>query len=281
MTNAEDFSEADLRAAYVRVPDAESPSAAHLEELRRELLSRTVQISDRTKFADEKPSVSKPWRRLSWLSMATVVAVCVIAFLVSNPDQNGAITSFRQVLFETGRHPWVHGQTRVEFEANVHEFETWFSPSERLAAMRSPQVIQHTDFSTGRQVTFDRNSQQLTQGMANPHSEDFGRALILAILHDGDLQGAMPFHRVSDLRKLEVREDGVRLLRYQFQVAWRSNAAVGWETTVWVDVESQLIRSWEERHSNGTTVVTRFDYPADGPRDVHALGVPQEVMIRE
>ncbi len=281
MTSAEDFSEADLRDAYDSVPDAESPSRTHLEGLRRELLLRTVQISDRTKFVADEPSRSKPWGRFFWLSVAAVVAVSVTAFLVAKPDQNGAITSFRQVLFETGRHPWVHGQTRVEFEANVHEFETWFSPSERLAAMRSPQLIQHTDFSTGRQVTFDRNSQQLTQGLANPHSEDFGRALILAILHDGDLQGAMPFHRVSDLRKLEVLEDGARLLRYQFQVAWRSNTAVGWETTVWVDVESQLIRSWEERHSNGTTVVTRFDYPADGPRDMSALGVPQDVMIRE
>jgi hypothetical protein len=280
MTPHENFSDADLQAAFDELSEVPTPSSTHLQQVHVELLSRTSGSVAVNAFNTDELPIVKPIRRFGiWISATVVALVGFAVFLVVRPDrEDGAISSFRQVLFETQSHPWVHGQTRVEFAGKIHEFETWFSPSERLAAMRSPELLQYTDFDSGRQSTYDRATKQLTQGLANPHSEDFGRALIMAILQDGDLQGAMPFLSVSDLQKVEIEENDVRLLKYKFQVVWRSNAAVGWETTVGVDRERQLIRTWEERHSNGTTVVTHFDYPPDGPRDLESLGVPVEIV---
>lgn len=278
----EELSDDELRAAFIVQPNAPRPTTSHLAELRETVLNRTEQfpgLSDQVTIVSNR---SAPWVwRGAWLAMATVATVVMLAVMFTDRDSDGAITSFRRVLSVTGSHPWVHGQTRVEFDKTVHEFETWFSPSERLAAMRSTHLIQHTDFNSGQQVTYDRISGRLTRGLANPHSEGFGRALVWAILHNGDLQSAMPFHKVSDLRKSLIAENGAPLLRYQFQAAWRSNASVGWETTIWVDIDSQSITKWEERHSNGTTVLTHFDYPAEGPRNAESLGIPLEVLSNE
>ena len=278
----EELSDDDLRAAFLGQAEAPRPTSHHLAELREVVLSNTDGTHRQAGWVANGAKRSEAWGwRGVLLAVATLAALAVLALMLANPESDGVVTSFRRVLMVTGSHPWVHGQTRVESNETVHEFETWFSPSERLAAMRSNQVIQHTDFSSGQQVTYDRISGKLTRGLANPHSEDFGRALVMAILHNGDLQGAMPFHKVSDLRKSLVTEEGSQLLRYQFQAAWRSNASVGWGTTIWVDVDTQSITKWEERHSNGTTVLTRFTYPPEGPRDAQSLGVPPELMSNE
>jgi hypothetical protein len=207
---------------------------------------------------------------------AGVIGLMALAWGWRQPDN--PVTNFRHVLAVAGSHAWVHGVTTVTTATDRFDFETWFSPSQRLAAMRSAKFLQHTNYKTGMQTSYHLASAELRQSLANPHGEHFGRAFVIALLNDGDLQAAMPFHRVSGVNKLLVADGHRPLVQYQFQVSWRSNTSVGWLTTVLVDTDDQRIVSWEERHTNGTVILTRFDYPTTGPDDIYQLGAPLDAV---
>lgn len=284
-----EFNSEDLVDAFLLEPVAPEPSVEHVEQLRQTLLARAcpsvVERIDRTPAGSSgcrQPPDRRTWSPNRGVVTLAGVALAIALWLVvtwtgSAPET--PIMTFRQVLATTGTQAWVHGQTTITSSGATssgarHQFETWFSPAERLAALRTETELQVTDYNLGVQFTYDRVANAFRQSAANPHNEHFGRTMVVALLSGGDLVDALPFHSVSEVQKTSVPLGEEHGIQYQFSVTWRSNPTLGWLTTVIVDSENRFIQTWEEQHSHGLRVFTRFDYPADGPRDLTALGAP-------
>lgn len=304
MRPASEFNPEDLVDAFLLEPAAPEPSDEHVEQLRQRLLAAACSTAvDREVLSPVRSNISeKATNRRIWSTYRTVVSIAGVAITIAlwlvvtwtSAAPETPIMKFRQVLATTGTQAWVHGQTTITNSGGTgpaatihaatsdatkdsairHPFETWFSPAERLAALRTETELQVTDYNLGVQYTYDRVAHEFRQSAANPHHEHFGRTMVVALLSGGDLTDALPFHSVSEVQKTSIRVGEEYGIQYQFSVSWRSNPALGWLTTVIVDAENRFIQSWEEQHSHGLHVYTKFDYPADGPRDLAALGAP-------
>jgi hypothetical protein len=299
-----EFNPEDLVDAFLLEPAAPEPSGEHVEQLRQRLLAEACSTAvERNLLTPVGSDISeKATNRRIWSTHRGVVTIAGVAITITlwlvvtwtGAAPETPIMKFRQVLATTGTQAWVHGQTIITASGATgagaadsgaassgvasygarHQFETWFSPAERLAALRTETELQVTDYNLGVQFTYDRGADVFRQSAADPHHEHFGRTMVVALLSGGDLTDALPFHSVSEVQKTSIRLGEGHGIQYQFSVTWRSNPALGWLTTVIVDAENRFIQTWEEQHSHGLHVYTKFDYPTDGPRDLAALGAP-------
>ncbi len=284
MTAANEKEERQIIDAFVLEPDAPNPTSGHLQDLRHQIFRVAEDLRTETNgLVPIAASVDRPQLPRAWnwpgssILVTALLAFVVAAYLFWPLKPESTVSNLRNVLIKTGASSWIHGVTSIESRFGSSEFETWFSPTERLASFVSEHSIQFTDYNLGVRSSYNPETSTLYRSASNPHSEEFGRAFITALLNDGDLQMAMPFHRVNQVNKSKEFLGELPVVTYRFNVSWRTNPAIGWSTTVIVDAERNVILSWKEVHTNGTVVHTDFDYPLNGPRSIYELGVPVDV----
>jgi hypothetical protein len=91
-----------------------------------------------------------------------------------------------------------------------------------------------------------------------------------------------PGERIIETRRHEVSQDDKQSIEYLVHLQRSDNSAIKRSLRILVDGGTGLPDLWEERYSEGAqaaTTVTRFDYPATGPGDIFALGVPRTARV--
>ncbi len=172
-----------------------------------------------------------------------------------------------------------HTTTTVEYLGESNESESWCSPQQRIAAFRSPQMLHFVNYSEGTQWNFSEKAKAIYHWRADMNFENVGRTIVHALLSDGDLAAAFPIHKVSNVEKSRIDSDGPSRFQYLFDLKLKNNAAVHSHAIVQVDRASGRIVLWDETHAGGMRIVTRFDYPASGPRDIYELGADANAAV--
>ncbi len=96
---------------------------------------------------------------------------------------------------------------------------------------------------------------------------------------DGDLAAAFPIHKVSKVEKSKIDLNGQSQVQYSFDLNLKSDAAIHSHAIVRVDRSSRRILLWEETHAGGMHILTKFDFPASGPRDIYELGAASDATV--
>jgi hypothetical protein len=273
--------EDELPEAFDAAPA--EPTAEHIEQLRRQILSRTKPSMTRVNVAppaNERARTSLSRFRLP-ASLAVIATVVLFALLAIRPFANDAAAGLQDTLKATREALWIHGSTTITHGDKTIVAESWCSPAERIVAFRSPEMLHFVDYAQGLQSSYTDKHAKIFQWNADASTEGFGRDFVHALLNDQDLKSSFPLHDVSEVQKAVVNVDDMSGTQYSFHVRLKSNPDVGWETTVRTDPTTGRIRLWQDHHSSGMLVNAKFDYPDNGPRDIYELGAPLDTEVIE
>lgn len=271
-------------ALRAEAPDIE-PSASHVESLRERLLSQTI-ASPGLPEQYPKPSGHTPLASVGsmprlglTMKLASIAAMIAVLIIALRPLTGTAAADFRSALDATRHEVWIHTSTIVEYLGESNESESWCSPQQRIAAIRSPQLMHFVNYAEGVQWSYSDKSEVIYHWRADMNFENLGRTVVQALLTDGDLASAFPIHNVSKVEKSMIHFDGQSRVQYSFDLALKNDAAIHSHAIVQVDRSSGRIVSWEETHAGGMQILTVFDYPASGPSDIYELGADKHANV--
>ena len=228
----------------------------------------------------------------AWLTVAaSVIAVAVTS--VTTPS-----LSMAQVVSNTLAQHWVHGtMTWYSAPSGQHDdradddqeiakspviTETWIAASRGILVAKLSDRIIFEDRSANVFVNYKIGSPTAIQTL--PVSRDVqtvaqGQSLLdrLQSLHEGG-QSEHGFV-VKDVTRNRSVADGQSVLEFSFRLVQPGNEANSRDMKLTMMEKDQLVETLEESYHDGSRSVTRFDYPASGPTDLHAAGVPADVRI--
>lgn len=264
--------------------EGDKPTESHLHQLRHRLLSQTKEVALPQASASESwiPNAYKQSRtsRRRWLLRSVAVsAMILVTLLLSRVLVDRADASLSQILESTRKNLWIHGKTIVTNQSKSFESQSWCSPSLRISAYQSPWMTHLIQYEDSVQLLYDNASNSIIRMHADNAYEHFGQSFVSALLTERPLPSINPDHKISSVTKRFRTVDGTRYLRYSYQVQSRSIPEAGWTTHIDVDSRSGSIVTWQETHSNGVEISTRFEYPEIGPSNLYDLGVPQDANI--
>ncbi|MFG0294892.1 MAG: hypothetical protein ACF8PG_03215 [Maioricimonas sp. JB045] len=259
--------------------DAPEPSPEHIAKLRRQVAQHTRPAPSAAAWTSDPPVRNNS--RAVPVSVAAIATVLLVAVLAILPFVNDASAALQHTLKATREAVWIHGATTIERDGRTVTAESWCSPVERVVAFRSPRMLHFVDYASGVQTSYSEKPGKVFRWKADAGTEGFGRRFVLALLNDQDLTSSFPFHDVSEVRKHVVSVDGRPSTQYSFRVQAKDNPDRYWDTTVRTDPDTGRIVLWQDLHSGGMHVTTRFDYPDSGPRDIFELGAPATVEVVE
>ena len=273
------FTDEELSEALTQTEESNEPSAVHFNSLRLKLRQEAgVQnvgihedLISRLRQFDSRTSVFAKW--------LAVAATVLILFFATRIFIGTASASFKSALDATRRSSWIHSSTIVVDSNDTLQFESWCAPALRLAAFRSAHMLHFINYEEGTQSSYSDKSKSVFRWRADMNGEEIGRTFINALLTNGDLSQSYPWHNVSNVKRTVMEVAGMQKTQYSFQLELKSKPDIRWETIVQADPGTGLIDSWEEKHANGTRVLTHFDYPTSGPRDIYELGASREAAI--
>jgi hypothetical protein len=208
-------------------------------------------------------------RTRSWFlvasAAATVAAACVIAFLLLPSSSVG----WEDVTKAVGSQRWIRASTGEEGQQRT----IWISPQRRLWAFRAVDWFIFIDGRQRAKYEYRSGEKRVTRMAV---SEQDTR-LVSPV--DYMSQGLWLFgtERVVSQQRREVSEAGKNWVEFEL-VFWRGQMNHG---TLRVDPETQLPVSLLLRSPTDATKSQKwaFDYPADGPTDIYALGVSAGTKI--
>lgn len=279
--NDRDFSDKELFDAFGAGGTPIEPSAAHVNALRMKLREKTKRCGKRLD-SDSVPftSVVRTNNRAKRFSqMVAIAAILLAVILASRLFVGTAAASLKSALDATRQSVWIHASTTVKRVDGAVELESWCSPVRRVSAFRSSQLLHFIDYVEGIQSSYSDKTDTVFRWRADPSGEEIGRTFMNALLANGDLGSSFPMHLVSSVKRMKVESQSKEQVRYSFDLKLKAMPKVGWETIVTVEPDTGRMVSWEESHSDGTRVLTRFDYPALGPSDIYALGAKPEAKV--
>ena len=273
MTIPPEFDDNDLKDALGDGALPPAPSSTHINRLR-------LRIRDCTKQSrtTHKTSFVARSKTLVLIRVALVAGLIFVLFAIQNFSGTAA-ANLRTALDVTRRHVWIHSSTTITHEGETIELESWCAPDKRITAFRSPQMLHFIDYGGGIQSSYSEKSDTIFRWRAEMSGEEMGRSFINALLSQGDIKSSFPCHKVSAVENSTILEDGISKTQFTFQLELKTAPQVHWETLIRVNPTSDLIDTWEEIHSDGTRVLTRFDYPPDGPTDIFALGADRNATV--
>ena len=211
------------------------------------------------------PATVRPWF-LAASATVTVAAVCVIALLVMPSSSIG----WGDVTKAVKSQQWIRATTTWDGRQST----TWLSPERQVWAFRKDN--DWFIFMDGRQqAKYEyRTSQKQVAKMAM-REED--KRLVSPT--DYLSQGPWLFgtEKVVSQTRREVKEAGKKWIEFDL-VFWRGDMSLG---TLRVDPETRLpVYLLLRSRTDGTkSVRSDFTYPAEGPTDIYALGVPADKRI--
>lgn len=229
--------------------------------------NRVIEVA--AAFASGHHARMRPATRRSWLILASaaaaISAACLIAFLLLP----SASVGWADVSAAVKSQKWI----RATVTWSGKQSSMWLSPERQVWAFRTDNWF---IFSDGRQRakyeyrTRDKQIAKMPLG-----EEDERRVLPVDYLSQGPwLFGT---ERVVSQKRREVTEAGKKWIEFEM-VFWRGDMKLG---TLRVDPETRLPVYLLLRSPTDSTKSMKydFDYPADGPADIYALGVPAGITV--
>lgn len=273
------FTNEELSEALTQTDGAMAPSAVHFNNLRLKLGKEArapIAGSHESLFSKLKQFDYRISAATKWLAVAATI---LMLFFASRIYIGTASASLKSALDATRRSGWIHSTTIVLHSNDTVQFESWCAPALRLAAFRSAHMLHFINYEEGTQSSYTDKSNSVFRWRADMNGEELGHTFINALLTNGNLSQSYPWHNVSDVKRTVIEVAGNQKTLYSFQLELKSKLDVRWEVLVQADPGTGLIESWEERHANGARVLTHFNYPTIGPRDIYELGASRNAAI--
>ncbi len=274
MQNANNYDELLDRATQAVLDQA--PRALPPEELilaTKKMVEQAQQVGSVT----IAPVSQRKVRR--WSIAALAVAASLLAIIVPSFFTSGNLLA--QALEKARQQLWVHAITTTHSGNQVIESETWFSPAQRIVAIRHPQLTEFRDMASGVASKFDSKANRIYKTRVDTTSQEMpaGGGFIDALMNESTAATMFPNHQVSRPSTTKTVVDGHDLVEYSFRLQHVTILNVSRRVVVRLDAVSGLMSSWEETFSDGSRSLTKFDYPSNGPVDIHAMDVPRDAEV--
>ena len=240
-----------------------------------------------------------PWTRRACFAGAGVAAVVLIALLFSLRPSGVA---WSQVAEAVRAMPWIHMKA-VAGEGQSQE--SWISFSRNVGATRDDNLVQYVDFGTGIRYEYDLPQKKLYRlSVHDRDAEEFKsvEGQFQAIFRgDAVREGGFSGLRIVKQRQQTVTEQGRRWIVYELELERQDG---GLEPPREIPTISIVIRVNPEKMLPDSATITQgkfnvpqpdsktvtreavkvevaFDYPAEGPADIYALGVPRDAPVED
>src|SRR5262249_30254863 len=224
-----------------------------------------------------------PWTRRAWFAGGRAAGGFVGALLFSLYPSNSAWSRVTQAVRAT---PWIHVKA-VGGEGKARE--TWLSFARNVAAMRDGDLVRYDDFRSGIRFEYDAQKKKLfrlsaTSGAAREFESAEG--LFQAIFRGNAIRerNSFPSVRIVKQRQRPVTEQGRQWLLYELELQRGDPDDTDANNTVYMVIrvhpEKMLPDSLTITHGKDR-VELAFDYPAEGPADIYALGVPRGAAVED
>jgi hypothetical protein len=226
------------------------------------------------------------------LATAAVAAAFLAVIVIWRGHQPGA--AWAHVVEAVAKKAWLHAGSTM---ANGIKEEVWFSASRAVMGGRvvlapsteTPgEVLSWDDLNAKTVDRYDPQKRVIvrTRGSDGRKVSDLLRAMFGAFLsaEPGRTIDAGRLKLVHQQQRI-VREEGRRCIEHRFRLQDEDAEPADTQWVVYVDPDTQLAFRWDQvSHdpSNPSIVRTRrwdIDYPATGPADIYALGVPKTAKI--
>lgn len=240
-----------------------------------------------------------PWIKRAWFAGAGVAAVGLIALLFCLSPSSIA---WSQVAEAVRAMPWTHMKA-VSGEGQSRE--TWISFSRNAAALRDVQMVRYDDLRSGIRYQYDLPQEKLYRlSVNNGAAEEIASVvgLFQAIFRGDALREGDLFRlRIVRQRQQTVTEQGRRWILYELELEPQDGGPKPpveippISMVIRVNPEKMLPDSWTITQGKfqvtlpNSETVTReavkvefaCDYPAEGPADIYALGVPRDASVED
>jgi hypothetical protein len=239
------------------------------------------------------------WTKRACFAGAGVAAVALIALLFCLQPSNIA---WSQVAEAVRAMPWIHMKVVA---GRGQSAETWISFSRNVAAMRAAQMVSYDDLRSGIRYEYDLPKKKLYRlSVNNGAAEEIESVVgLFQAVFRGDAirEGDLFRHRIVKQRQQTVTEQGRRWILYELELEPQGGGPKPpveippISMVIRVNPEKMLPSSWTitqgkfEVTQPDSKTVTReavkveiaFDYPAEGPVDIYALGVPRDAPVED
>jgi hypothetical protein len=222
-----------------------------------------------------------PWTKRAWFAGAGAAAVALIALLFCLQPSNIA---WSQVTEAVRAMPWIHMKA-VDGEGRSQE--TWISFPKNIAAMRGGETASYDDFRSGVRYEYDVRQKKLFRLSASDHGANelkSAEGLFQAIFRGDAIRGGdLGLVGIAKQRQRTVTEQGRGWILYELELGGDPNDSDPKHTVsvvIRVDPEKKLPDLMTVTKGNKSMEAT-FDYPADGPPDIYALGLPRDARVED
>lgn len=266
----------------------DAPDPIHREQL----LEQSLQAWRTAGRCDGADSTSNPWRRIMRkriipLAAAACVAAAVVlvAWLLvgtSSPAVQSAYAQLKEVVENSKNAQWVHMSTLPPAWVPVPVVcEQWMrcQPLQHFSCDEK-QVVTYLNYQTGQQSRYDpqKKTITITRLESNPMMDSMAGAsnIFEAFMTLLDAQVKLGGGTVE---QGQLIENGTALTTFTLTFA-NGNEQI---RLLADPVAKRMVRmSTMDKNEAGrwrAGCSTDFDYPADGPADLYALGVPKDATI--
>jgi len=269
---------------------------ASVEEVLREPIGEEDlgRALDRARRLDEPRSSRRARRFRFLLATAAVAAALLVVIVIWRGHQPGA--AWATVVEAVASKPWLHAVTTMADGTNE---ELWFSASRAVMGGRvvvpasanddAREWFVWNDLDAGIVDLYEPRKGLIvrTRETQGRDVSEYFRAIFTAFLlaePGGTIDAGR--RKLVHQQQREVTEQGRRCTEHRFR-AQKEDEDGGSQRDwlVYVDPDTQLPFRWDEVSSNplaalfGTRRRWDVDYPATGPADIYALGVPKTAKI--
>jgi hypothetical protein len=265
---------------------------------RHELLSTLPQGPKAELPRLREKSAARPWRRAA-VAVAGLAAAILVSVLLWNKREGVA---WAQVTEAVRAMPWIHMKA-VAGEGQSRE--SWISFSRDICAMRDENLVQYADLRSGIRYEYDLPQKKLYRlSVNNGAAEEIEsvEGLFQAIFRgDAIREGDLFRLRIVKQRQRTVNEQGRRWILYELEL---ERPCGGPKPPIEIPTFSVVIRVNPEKMLPDSATITQgkfevtqpdsktvtreavkveiaFNYPAEGPADIYALGVPRDAPVED
>jgi len=265
-----------------------------LDRVRARLHENTVRSS-----SADPARATAPWTKRAWFAGAAAAAIVLIALLFCLQPSSIA---WSQVAEAVRAMPWIHMKVVA---GRGQSAETWISFSRNVAAMRAAQMVSYDDLRSGIRYQYDLPQKKLYRLSVNDGAAEEIASVIglFQAIFRGDAirEGDLFRLRIVKQRQQTVTEQGRRWILYELELEPQGGGPKPpveippISMVIRVNPEKMLPDSWTitqgkfEVTQPDSKTVTReavkvemaFDYPAEGPADIYALGAPRDAPVED
>jgi hypothetical protein len=286
------------------MPDDLPPMVAERMQNRLAAFHRKLDMESATpRFSPIRSLFQK--RLVRWATAAiTTAALAVAILLIPKPWRPAESSAWAQVVEAVAKKPWLHFVATYE---DGTKMEAWFSARREVLAGRLIKAGSRfevggdregrgvIDMSRNTRDWYDPEKKLIVRATNDPFREEADPFLaIFSAFLSGNLKqtiGTGKIQLVPEQQRV-VTEGAKRWIEHRFIVRDRSivrgkdEELYKQEWILLVDPDTQLPFRWEQATrlasdpaKGHVTIRNEIDYPATGPEDMYALGVPKTAKI--